>query len=182
MPWTRTVPQGESMNLSHRSKLSLCQFLTLFPTDDLILLLGKYGFSTNELESQWSDLNTATALRRAIPPASDSQFEGLVQELAKTCGSMRAGVSPRYRFDERWNDLCLCLELDGYAKERNECGIERFVPIEPIIEGVTAVEDDLTKELRRAGLPDIEGIIQVLNSSASTFRDNDFNGCLNERD
>ena len=32
------------MNLSERSKLSLCQFLTLFGRDDLILLLGKYGF------------------------------------------------------------------------------------------------------------------------------------------
>ena len=42
------------MNLSKRSKLSLCQFLTLFGRDDLILLLGKYGFSTDELENQWA--------------------------------------------------------------------------------------------------------------------------------
>ena len=39
------------MYLSKRSKLSLCQFLTLFGRDDLVLLLGKYGFSTDELET-----------------------------------------------------------------------------------------------------------------------------------
>ena len=95
---------------------------------------------------------------------------------------MRTGVSPRYHFDERWTDLRLCLELDGYAKERDEYEMEqdRFVPIEPIIEGAEAVEDDLTKELRRSGLPDIKGIIQVLDGSASAFRNSDFNGCLND--
>ena len=57
---------------------------------------------------------------------------------------MRTGVSPRRRFDERWQDLRLCLELDGYARERNEYDIEldRLVPIEPIIEGADTVEDD----------------------------------------
>ena len=169
------------MNLSKRSKLSLCQFLTLFGRGDLILLLGKYGFSTDELENQWAGASIAAALREVVIPASASQLEGLVQELARTRDSMRTGVSPRYHFDERWTDLRLCLELDGYAKERDEYEMEqdRFVPIEPIIEGVEAVEDDLTKELRRSGLPDIKGIIQVLDGSASAFRNSDFNGCLN---
>ena len=31
------------MILGQRSKLSLCQFFTLFSRDELILLLGKYG-------------------------------------------------------------------------------------------------------------------------------------------
>ena len=136
------------MNLSKRSKLALCQFLTLFGRDDLILLLGKYGFSTDELENQWAGASIAAALREVVIPASASQLEGLVQELARTRDSMRTGVSPRYHFDERWTDLRLCLELDGYAKERDEYEMEqdRFVPIEPIIEGAEAVEDDLTKE------------------------------------
>ena len=41
------------MNLSQRSKLSLCQFLTLFGRDELILLLAKFGLSTYKLEDQW---------------------------------------------------------------------------------------------------------------------------------
>ena len=169
------------MNLSQRSRLSLCQFLTLFGRDDLILLLGKYGFSTDEFESQWADRSIAAALREAVIPASAVQLEEVVQEIARTRGSMRTGVSPRYRFDERWNDLRLCLGLDGYVEERNEYDLEvdRFVPMEPIIEGADAVEDDLTKELRRSGLPETEGIIHVLDGSASAFRNSDFNGCLN---
>ena len=169
------------MNLSRRSKLSLCQFLMLFGRDELVLLLGKYGFPTNELEDEWVGASIAGALKEVIVPASTSQLEGLVQELARTRASMRTGVSPRYRFDERWTDLRLCLELDGYAKERDEYAMEqdRFVPIEPNIEGVVAVEDELTKELRRSGLPDVEGILQVLDRSASAFRSSDFNGCLN---
>ena len=145
------------MNLSKRSKLSLCQFLTLFGRDDLILLLGKYGFSTDELENQWAGASIAAALREVVIPASASQLEGLIQELSRTRDSMRTGVSPRYHFDERWTDLRLCLELDGYAKERDEYEMEqdRFVPIEPIIEGAEA-------------------------GSASAFRNSDFNGCLND--
>ena len=144
------------MNLSRRSELSLCQFLGLFGRDELVLLLDKYEFPTDELE-------------------------GLIQELARTRNSMRTGVSPRFRFDERWTDLRLCLELDGYAKERDEYEKEqdRFVPIEPNIEGAATVEDELTKELRRSGLPDIEGIVQVLDGAACAFRNSDFNGCLN---
>ena len=172
---------GEDMNLGRRSRLSLCQFLTLFGRDELVLLLGKYGFPTDELEYEWAGASIAGALRDVIVPASASQLDGLVQELARTRDSMRTGISPRYRFDERWTDLRLCLELDGYAWERDEFGIERhrFVPIEPNIEGVATVEDALTGELRRSGLPDVERIVQVLDGSASAFRSSDFNGCLN---
>ena len=178
------------MNLSQRSKLSLCQFLTLFDRDDLIPLFGKYGLSTDELENRWGHRqSTAAAVREAVLPASASQLEGLVQELARTHGSMRTGVSPRYGFDDRWDDLRLCLELDGYTKERNEYDsvgdcffpveLDCFVPIEPVIEGADSVEDDLTKELQRSGLSDTEDILRVLDGSASAFRNDDFNGCLN---
>ena len=174
---------GEDMKLGRRSRLSLCQFLTLFGRGELVLLLGKYGFPTDELENEWAGAGTAGALKDVVVQASASQLEGLVQELARTQYSMRIGISPRYRFDERWTDLRLCLELDGYAwkRDRDEFGIEqdRFVSIEPNIEGAATVEDELTGELRRSGLPDVEGIVQVLDGSASAFRNSDFNGCLN---
>ena len=104
---------GEDMNLGRRSRLSLCQFLTLFGRGELVLLLGKYGFPTDELENEWAGASIAGALKDVVVPASASQLEGLVQELARTRDSMRTGISPRYRFDERWTDLRLCLELDG---------------------------------------------------------------------
>ena len=168
------------MKLSQRSKLSLCQFLKLFPKGDLTLLLGKYEWSTDNLERLWDELSLTEALKEVIVQASDSQLQGLVQELTRTNQSMRTGVSPKYHFEQRWRELCLSLKLDGYIEERNEYGTEpsRFVPIEPIIEGADPVEDDLSKELRLSQLPDTEEIIQCLDRSADTFRDNDFNGCL----
>lgn len=167
------------MNLSPRSKLSLCQFLMLFERGDLVLLLGKYGFLTDDLEYGWVCANP-TALKEIILPASGVQLGELLQELAGTQTSMRTQVSPRYKFDERWTDLQLCLELDGYANKRDDYGVDldRFVPTEPNIEDAGKVEDELTGELRRSGLMNIDGIVQVLNRSASAFRAGDFNGCL----
>ena len=90
------------MNLSQRSKLSLGQFLTLFGRDDLILLLGKYGLSTDELEIQWGHRqSTAAAVREAVLLASASQLEGLVQELARLGRGL--AVSICYFLTKRFN-------------------------------------------------------------------------------
>ncbi len=169
------------MNLNIRSKLSLCQFLTIFDCDDLVLLLGKYELPTDELESHWGAQRVTAVLKVGVLQASDSQIGELIQELARTRSSLRNEISPRYHFDERWDDLLLCLKLDGYVMERDKWGDElnRFVSVEPMLEGAAAVEDDLTNELQRSGLSDIEGILHVLESSAHTFRDKNFNGCLN---
>ena len=169
------------MILNTRSKLSLCQFLALFNSGDLVLLFGKYELPTDELESLWGGQSVVAVLKEAILQASASQLGELIQELARTRGSMRNGISPHYRFDERWDDLLLCLKLDGYVMERDECDRElgRLVPVEPVLEGAAAVEDGLTRELQRSGLSDIEGILHVFESSAHAFRDKNFNGCLN---
>ena len=169
------------MNLSKRSKLSLCQFLALFESDDLVLLLDKYELPADELESRLGGQSVTVLLKEAILQASPLQLGELVQELARAGNSMRAEISSRYRFDERWDDLLLCLKLDGYDEERDEWNnkLNRFVSVEPVLEGAAVVEDDLTGELRRSELSDIEGILQVLEGSANAFRDSNFNGCLN---
>ena len=168
------------MNLSQRSKLSLCQLLILFP-DDLVLLLKKYGLSTEELERGRRRLSVPAAVKEAILGGSTSQLGELIEELGRTRYSMRTSLSPRYRFDERWNDLRLCLALDSYALARDEYGreLDRFVPIEPMIEGAEPVEDDLAKELHLSGLPESEAILRVLDDSADAFRRADHNSCLN---
>lgn len=53
-----------------------------------------------------------------------------------------------------------------------------FVPTEPTIEGVQAVEDDLAAELQRSGLPDADDIARVIENSADAFLRGDFNACL----
>lgn len=74
------------MNLSKRSKLSLCQFLTLFDHAALVPLLGKYKFSIAGL--QQGNQNRDSALREAVLQASVLQLESLVQELVRTHDSM----------------------------------------------------------------------------------------------
>ena len=171
------------MNLSQRSKFSLIQFLRLFGHDNASLLLRKYKISIASYQR-----SNHKAMRDAVLKAKNSQLGSLIQELAKTRDSMRYEISPRYRFDERWNDLFRCLKLDGYAQlQRKEAdhqwGIpakfdDFFSPIEPIIEGAEPVEDDLTKELKHSGLTESKEILQVLDNSAKSFREGDFIGCL----
>jgi len=66
---------------------------------------------------------------------------------ARTQGSFRNRVTPRYVYDERWHDLCICVQLDGYI-----LGDDKLIRAEPKLEGTFALEDDLTRELDRAAL------------------------------
>jgi hypothetical protein len=154
--------------------------LLLFERDEIVLLLGKYGFPIDRLESRWGGINPAAAIKEAIIDAQPSPLTELVQEIARTRLTMRSRISPRRSFDERWEDFGRCLQLDGYSLARDEFGVElnEFTPIEPTIDGVAKVEDDLTRELRRSGLPEAQEIVRVFEASAASFRDGDFNGCL----
>lgn len=176
---------GVRMNLSTRSRHSLCQFLTLFERVTVVILLAKFEFPIRKIEYGPYEL----AVRDVVLQASDLQLGNLIQELERTHDSMRNEVSPRYNFDERWEDFCLCLEIDGYIRERKEEGggwfgegptitLGKFVPAEPMVEGAAPVEDDLTRELKRSGLSERNEILRVLDNSAESFRKGDFNGCL----
>lgn len=168
------------MNLSRRSRLSLCQFLDLFDRDSLVVLFDKYGLRTDDLSNQWDGISVTAAVRKAILAASGEQIGNVLGEALRTHGALRYQISPRYRFDERWNDLLLCLELDGYRRGHDEYERETdtFVPTEPAIEGVQAVEDDLAAELRRSGLSEADEIARVVDNSADSFRRGDSNACL----
>ena len=163
------------MNLSERSKLSLCQLFSLFQENQLVAqircLLRKHGLGTNRME--WG-------LEAVILPASNEQVGDVLDEVLRTKETLRYEISPRRKFDQRWNDLLLCLELDGYRLHFDEYGNETgsFVPTEPAIEGVEAVEDDLTAELRQSELPGVDDIVRIMESSVDAFRREDFNACL----
>lgn len=170
------------MNLSRRSRLSLCQFLALFDFDTLVVLFDKYGIQTDDLlhlRAFKGPVATA-AIRDAVIEATGEQIGDVLGEALRTSGALRYQIVPRYRFDERWNDLLLCLELDGYRRGQDESERETdtFVPTEPAIEGVQAVEDDLAAELQRSGLPDADDIARVIEKSADAFLHCDFNACL----
>ena len=166
------------MNLSSRSKLSLCQFLLLFRRTSLRLLLDKYEIP-HELEEEYLDA-TAALTESVCEAASATQLGNLVQEIARTQRALRCEVEPRYRFDQRWEDLLLCLELDGYGAEPNPMlgGPTSIVAIEPTIDGAAAIDDDLSRQLQATGLPDTGEIARLLDSSATAFREREFNACL----
>jgi hypothetical protein len=167
------------MNLSQRTKLSLCQFLTsLLSRDELILLLQKHGIPHENIE--FAHPGGISSIKETLLGAEHTKLGALIQELARTRGAIRTGVSPKYKFDERWSDLCRCLELDGYAVARDENGrkLDRFHPIEPVIPGVSNPEDELRNELERSGLAGADQTVSTLDKSASAFRNEDFNGCL----
>lgn len=176
------------MNLSKRSKLSLCQFLILFERGEPVTLLDKYDFFEDEWEyqnvSQYETQDElARQLRKVVLRASPEQLGNLLEEMARTQDSLRSLVTPRYRFDERWDDLLTCLQMDGYVlKTEYKGGVQcnTFVPIDPAIEGAEPVENDLARELRASGLSEAEKIIRTLENSADAFRraDPDFNACL----
>ncbi len=101
----------------------------------------------------------------------------LLGEIVRTHGGLRYGVSPRYRFDERWSDLVRCLELDGYRVDWESCTIW---PLDPTIAAAIPVEDDLSAELKKSGLSEATEVMRLMDRSVEAFRQSspDYNGAL----
>ena len=167
----RSIPiidRDKSM-ISERSKLSLCQFLDLQPRPSLGVLLRKHGIDAEVL-----DLDSLAIFIQCAPP---DQFHSLFSEVIRTRGDLRNQVAPRYRYDERWADLVLCLLLDGY-----KVGGGQLVAVDPTIEGAEPLSDDLTASLSESGLPQADKVIRMLDDSTAAFRrvPQDINACLAE--
>ena len=155
--------------LSSRTKLSLCQYLYLQDRSFASVLLEKYGLHDNY------SVPFIDGLRSLLLSASEDRVHSLLAEVIRTQGDLRNRVSPRYRYDERWDDLVRCLHLDGYTIRDKD-----LVAADPTIEASPPLEDDLSSELQRSGLSQALGITQLLEKSADAFRriPPDYNGCL----
>lgn len=168
------------MEISRRSKYSLCQLLEVLNRTDATLLLEKHGISTDDEGGGWRQQAWALTIRDNVMAASGAAIGQVLQELLRTADTLRHDVSPRYTFDERWNDFQLCLRLDGFDVETNETypPSKLFVPVEPQIEGVQPIDDALSAEIRRSGLQDANSIIVKLDTSAVAFIQSEMNNCL----
>ena len=155
--------------ISERSKLSLCQFLDLQPKPSLGVLLRKHG-----IDAEIHDLDSFAVIIQFAPL---DQLRSLSSEVIRTRGDLRNQVTPRYRYDERWDDLVLCLLLDGYR-----VGDSELVAVDPTVEGAEPLSDDLTVSLSESGLPQADGVIRMLDNSTVAFRGvpPDVNACLTE--
>lgn len=176
------------MNISNRSKYSLCQLLELFSIGKVATLLRKHGLLADGLEiSSKSSVplkDMPAPVREEILESSPSFIGNILGEFGMKHDSLRQNVEPRYRFDQHWQDLCRNLYLDGYHVEKipesTWTDQYKFISIEPEIDGADSVEDDLTKEIRRSGLPNSDEICCMLAESAQEFCGEDFNACLSK--
>jgi len=159
------------MTVTKRTRFSLCQFLDLFDQDVVHVLLEKHGITT------WG--YSQTEISNALSEADQGSIETLIDEVVRTKGDLRNRVSPRCRFDERWSDFSKCLLLDGFKIQEKE-----ILTLEPVIEAVQPLEDDLTKELKVSGLPSADEIIRFIRLSAESFRKStpDYNACLSQHE
>jgi hypothetical protein len=160
--------------LSTRTVFSLAQYLALQERNFASALLMKHGL--HGLSFQIAT-QTISEIIDALQSCGEDQLTALLDEIARTRGDLRSRVNPKYRYDQRFNDLELCLQLDGY---RLDNGGLTFLDTSVI--GAPPLNDDLKLELDASGLPNIENIIQKLDDSASSFASSNpnFNACLND--
>ena len=160
--------------LSNRTKISLAQFLALQTDGAIALLCEKHGVEAPRFDYFPDRLS---AFRGWLSKATEDPVMAILDEIIRTHSTVRAHVSPKYMFDERWEDLVRCLKLDGYHIDMSARTIR---PVDPTIPAALPIEDDLTAEVGKSQLPEAAQIVSLLEKSGAAFRQSppDFNGCL----
>lgn len=158
--------------IGSRTRYSLAQFLELHETDFVVVLVSKHDINFSVEEGR-----LLTELTGCLRSASDEKLLSLVEEIARTAGDLRARVTPKYRHDERFSDLCRCLQLDGYIVEG-----KNLTQTDPSISDAPPLDDELLQELKSSGLPDAVEIAEKINASSESFRSSppNYNACLND--
>ncbi|HMN14361.1 MAG TPA: hypothetical protein PKD55_18750 [Bellilinea sp.] len=158
--------------IGSRTRYSLAQFLELHEPDFVVVLLGKH-----QMHSSVEDGRLLTDVLRSLRSAADEKILSLLEEIARTSGDLRARINPKYRHDERFFDLCRCLQLDGYIVEN-----KKITQTDPSISDAPPLEDDLIEALMASGLSEADAIAKKINDSSESFRSSppNYNACLND--
>jgi len=158
--------------IGSRTRCSLAQYLELHETDFTVVLVSKHG-----IRISIGNGSVLFDLNNCLRSASDQHLLSLLEEIARTSGDLRSRINPKYRHDERFSDLCRCLQLDGYILEGKV-----LTQADPSIADAPAIDDDLLKELRASGLSDAKEIAGKINASSESFRSSppNYNACLND--
>jgi len=154
--------------LTNRTKISLTQYLDLQEYQYLNLLFEKYSLYSNCINIK-DVKDTLTN--------SSSDISLLISEIVLTRQALKENVKSKTSFNERWDDLVKCLLLDGYNIENNS-----LISIEPIIDGIIAIEDELNNQIISSSLTQKNDIIKFINESAEAFKQltPDYNQCLSK--
>ena len=91
------------MNFTNRTKLSLTQFLDIFEKSQIKILFEKYSI--------FSNCRNIEDIKHAV---LSNNLQELIKELILAKQTFRNKITPKYTFEERWNDFEKCLFLDGY--------------------------------------------------------------------
>jgi hypothetical protein len=156
------------MNITNRTKISLSQLLNLVDYSYTNVLFEKHNI--DEFCQNIEELKDIllTNQEKVIP---------LLFEVIRTKQTLKNMVTSKTSFNQQWEDLNKCLLLDGYKINNDE-----IITIEPSIEGVIVIEDDLTKEISESSLSKKDDIIRLINESANAFQKviPDYNECLSK--
>ena len=152
------------MNLTNRTKISLVQLLDIFEKLQVKILFEKYSI--------YSDCRNIEDIKESV---LSNNLQELIKELILAKQTFRNKITPKYTFEERWNDFEKCLFLDGYKIQNNA-----IISIEPNIDGVVAFEDELTSELVSSTFLKKEEVKNLINESTEAFKNSDFNQCLSK--
>ena len=156
------------MQITKRSKISLAQLLGVMDRQSVYVLLDKYDFDSYQA-------NSVIGISDEMKSASEEQLSNLIEEIIRTGSTLRNGVSPKYKYDDQFNEFRKSLLLDGYAIDDNS-----IKSLDPNFEGKEPIEDELLNEITKSGLDENDEVKSCLLASASDFIKSppDFNGSL----
>ncbi|MDP1771262.1 MAG: hypothetical protein Q8L15_03190 [Methylobacter sp.] len=157
-----------------RTRYSLVQYLGLQSTDSIELLIEKHGITADFGDRYVSAI---TVLKDCLLSESDGNILSLVEEIARTSSSFRGSAPRKGIYDERFDDLYRCLQLDGYEIEN-----KKLIQLDPSISDARPLDDDLLEELKNSGLDEDGAIENKINASSESFRSSpaNYNACLND--
>ncbi len=156
------------MQISRRSRISLSQLLGVIDTKYVHVLLDKYGMDSYSASS-------VVALSEDIQATNIAKLSDLLVEVISTGQTLRNHTSPKYKYDDQFEELRKSLLLDGYLIENTI-----IKSLDPNYEGKELVEDALLDELKKSGIDNDEAVKMCVLASASDFvkQQPDFNGSL----
>ena len=96
------------MQISKRTRISLSQLLAVIDRQIIRVILDKYGLNEDAVSS-------ATSIRDEIASSPIDELTELVQEVITTSSTLRNSVSPRYKYDDRFEEFRKSLLLMSFC-------------------------------------------------------------------
>ena len=155
------------MLLNKRTKISLSQLLEIFEYDWINVIFEKYSLPNH--------CQNIIDIKKIL---IKNDINLLIKEIVSTQKDLRSRISPKYKFEERWEDFAKCLLLDGYKITDTNT----IISVEPEVIGRVAMEDELTNEIKNSSLSKKDDIMKFIIESEEAFKNAtpDYNGCLSK--